>query len=388
MKIAVDVRRIRDFGVGTYIRNLLAALGAADNQNEYCLISLPADARELAHLPPNFRPVLHARSDEDRLDHFALPILLRELRPDLVHMPFNRVPLFMPKPYVVTIHDLSSLLFEQSTGAMKDLRRFRFRRGLSRASRVVAVSAATRRDVLNLLAIPEARVRLVYNAPDPQFFGHRHLADARAAGPEAAGRERQRILERYQIHYPFLLYAGNIRPQKNIPRLVEAFAVARTELARHPFYGDLRLIIIGDEISKFPSVRRAVIQSRVEHSVRFLGFVPFDTLRLFYELAAAFVFPSLYEGFGLPPLEAMASGTPVVTSSASSLPEAVGDAAMLVNPENVFDIARGICEVLLNDDLRASLIRKGRIRAASFSWERTAREMIAIYGEAAGSRKC
>ncbi|MDQ2898884.1 MAG: glycosyltransferase family 4 protein [Acidobacteriota bacterium] len=382
MKIAIDVRRIRDFGVGTYIRNLLNALGAADTRNEYCLISPPANARELAHLPPNFRPVLYARGDEDRLDHFALPILLRELRPDLAHMPFNRVPLFMPKPYVVTVHDLSSLLFEQSTGAMKDLRRFRFRRGLSRASRVVAVSAATRRDVQNILSIPEARLRLVYNAPDPQFFGHRHLADARAAGPEAADRERNRILERYQIHYPFLLYAGNIRPQKNIPRLVEAFAVVRTDLAEHPVYRDLRLIIIGDEISKFPSVRRAVIQSRVEHSVRFLGFVPFDTLRFFYELAAAFVFPSLYEGFGLPPLEAMASGTPVVTSNASSLPEAVGDAAMLVNPENVFDIARGIKEVLLNDDLRANLICKGKIHAASFSWDRTAREMIEIYGEA------
>src|SRR5262249_54737589 len=149
-----------------------------------------------------------------------------------------------------------------------------------------------------------------------------------------------------------LLYAGNIRPQKNIPRLVEAFAVAREQLSRHPRYGDLHLIIIGDEVSRHPSVRRAMIQARVERAVRFLGFVPFDTLRVFFESAAAFVFPSLYEGFGLPPLEAMASGTPVLTSNVSSLPEVVGDAAVQVNPENVFEIARGIQEVLLDDDLR------------------------------------
>ena len=131
-------------------------------------------------------------------------------------------------------------------------------------------------------------------------------------------------------------------------------------------------------------MRRAVIHSRVEHCVRFLGFIPFDTLRIFHELATAFVFPSLYEGFGLPPLEAMASGTPVIASAVSSLPEVVGGAAMLVNPENVFDIARGITEVLTNGDLRQELIEKGRRQAARFSWARTAREVLELYEELAG----
>jgi glycosyltransferase involved in cell wall biosynthesis len=217
-------------------------------------------------------------------------------------------------------------------------------------------------------------VRLVYNAPDPQFF---QMDRTDPVG--ASAKERLRILERYQIHYPFLLYAGNIRPQKNIPRLVEAFAVVRENLATHPDYKDLRLIIIGDEISKYPAVRRAVIQSRVEHATRFLGFVPFETLRYFYESAEAFVFPSLYEGFGLPPLEAMAAGTPVVTSQVSSLPEVVGDAAILVNPENVFDIARGIKEVLVDLELRQQLICRGREHAARYSWAQTARDVLAIY---------
>jgi glycosyltransferase involved in cell wall biosynthesis len=260
------------------------------------------------------------------------------------------------------------------------------RRGLRRAERIIAVSGATQRDVVNLVPEVENRVRLIHNAPDPQFLERRLPSDARAAGPEAAARERARILERYQIRYPFLLYAGSIRPQKNIPRLIEAFAVARSSLETHGGYQDLRLIIIGDEISRYPDVRRAVIQSRVENCVRFLGFIPFDTLRIFHELATAFVFPSLYEGFGLGPLEAMASGTPVIASAVSSLPEVVGGAAMLVNPENVFDIARGITEVLVNEDLRNSLIVKGRKQAASFSWARTAKEVLALYEEAGKER--
>ncbi len=130
-------------------------------------------------------------------------------------------------------------------------------------------------------------------------------------------------------------------------------------------------------------MRRAVIQSRVEHCVRFLGFVPFDTLRAFYELSVGFLFPSLYEGFGLPPLEAMAAGTPVLVSNVSSLPEVVGDAAIQVNPENLFDIARGIKELLLNDKLRAELVVRGHAQAARFSWKYAAEEVIRIYREVA-----
>ena len=380
LRIVIDARRIRDFGIGTYIRSLVHALGGIDSENHYTLISLPEDARTLSGLPPNFETLVHRRPDSAYVEHVAFPLYLRSLRPDLVHIPLNRVPLLMMKPYVVTIHDMASLLFDDGGGMRMNVRRFLFRRGLMRADRVIAVSDATRRDVQKV-GVPTERLRRVYNAPNPEFFAHRRVADARVAGPDAPTLERRRILERYSIHYPFLLYAGNIRKQKNIPRLVEAFAVVRAGLAEHPDLKDLRLIIIGDEIHRYPAVRHAIIKSRVEDAVRFMGFVPFDTLRCFYESAAAFVFPSLYEGFGLPPLEAMASGTPVVTSNVSSLPEVVGDAAVLVNPENVFDIARGIREVLLDETLRQRLVRKGREQAARFSWERTAREVLEIYRE-------
>lgn len=381
MKIAIDVRRIRDFGVGTYIRNLLQALASIEADHEYALICCGEDEGQFSGLPANFRTVLYKRRDSARLDHLDLPRLLYKMRADVTHIPFHRVPLMMRKPYLVTIHDLSSLFFDDASGMLHAARAFRLRRGLERADRIITVSGATQRDVTNLVPEASGRIRLIYNAPDPQFMERRLPSDARTAGPEAAARERHRILERYQIRYPFLLYAGSIRPQKNIPRLIEAFSVARTSLEQDGRYKDLRLIIIGDEISRHPDVRRAVIHSRVENCVRFLGFIPFDTLRIFHELATAFVFPSLYEGFGLPPLEAMASGTPVIASAVSSLPEVVGGAAMLVNPENVFDIARGITEVLLNDDLRASLVVKGRKQAASFSWGRTAREVLDLYEE-------
>ena len=386
LRIVIDVRRINDFGIGTYIRNLLHGLASLDRENSYVLVTLRRDEPELAGLPPNFTTAVYARTDTDWLNHVAFYFFLKKLTPDLIHVPLNVVPMLMPRPYVVTIHDMGSFLFHQRGPMRRDFRLFLFRRGMLRAERVIAVSAATRRDIVNLLGIPAQRISLIFEAPDPRFL--RESADGQLPGsPASVTPQQQQILERYQVHYPFILYAGSVRPQKNIPRLVEAFAVLRGDLENHPLYKDLRLIIIGDEISRYPSVRRAVIKTRVEEVVRFLGFVPVETLRVFFEAASAFVFPSLYEGFGLPPLEAMASGTPVVTSNVSSLPEVVGEAAMLVNPENVFDIARGIREVLLDDDLRADLIRKGHRQARRFSWAQTARQVLDIYQEVVRSRR-
>ncbi|MCE5310769.1 MAG: glycosyltransferase family 4 protein [Acidobacteriales bacterium] len=382
--VAFDARHVRDFGIGTYIRNLLRALGNLDHENRYTITVHPGDVKEFDGLPANFKLATYARSDLDLRDLAAFPLFVRQFQPDLYHMPLNRVPYWMPKPYVVTVHDMSVLLFEQVSSWRQSLRHYLFRRGLLRADKVIAVSEATRRDVEHYLNIPASRIRRIYNAPDPRFAAHPNPADARAAGPGSADHERRRILERYQISYPYLLYTGTIRPQKNIPRMVEAFAVLRGDLENHPVYHDLRLIIIGDEVTRNPTVRQAVNKTHMEQAVRFLGFVPFDTLRVFYESAAAFVFPSLYEGFGLPPLEAMASGTPVVTSNVSSLPEVTGDAAMIVNPDNVFDIARGIREVLLDPSLRRDLVTRGYSQAASFSWDVTAREVLDTYREVAG----
>ena len=194
------------------------------------------------------------------------------------------------------------------------------------------------------------------------------------------------IRGRYQVDSPFLLYAGRISPHKNVARIIEAFSALKGELAKEGAYPDLKLIIIGDEVSKNPDIRRAVIRSGMQHEVRFLGFVSIDVLRIFFDMAKVFVFPSLYEGFGLPPLEAMACGTPVVTSNVSSLPEVVGDAAQIVNPENVFDIARGIREVLLDQNLRSRLILRGFEQLKQFSWDHSASQVLEAYEDVARAR--
>ncbi len=375
LRIAIDARRIRDFGVGTYIRNLLRVLAKIDAANHYSVVHRPGEKSELECLPANFEAAEYGRTDRRTLGQARYALFLRQLRAQVYHLPINAVPLFMPKPYIVTVHDVGNLIFGISGGIRDNLRLHRARRGLLRADCVIAVSGATRRDLENVVGLPTERIRTIYNAPDPVFGG--------SEDPSQPQRDKQRIMARYQIHYPFLLYAGRTNPRKNIPRLVEAFAVVRGELAADPVYKDLRLIIIGDEISRHATVRHAVIESRVENAVRFLGFVPIETLRVFYEAAAAFVFPSLYEGFGLPPLEAMACGTPVVTSGVSSLPEVVGDAAAIVNPENVFDIARGIRDVLVDRELRSRLVGRGFEQVKRFSWEDSAARVLATYEEVA-----
>jgi glycosyltransferase involved in cell wall biosynthesis len=382
---------VADFGIGTYIRNLVRALARVDNRNQYKLITTEQAVPEFADLPPNFETAIFPGANkkgigQDGLAQIRYGLFLRKLDADLFHIPLNAVPLLMPKPYLVTIHDMSTLLFASQLGYRNRLRHFYLRRGLLRADRVMAVSMATCRDVEAVLGIPASRIRVVYNAPDPTF--HAPPARTRVRGEESGyPPEIQRVLDRYRIHYPFLLYVGRTNPQKNIPRLVEAFAVLRGEIQEHAVYRDLRLLIIGDEISRYPALRHAVIQSRVEDTVRFLGFVPIDTLRSFYQAASAFVFPSLYEGFGLPPLEAMACGTPVVCSHVSSLPEVVGDAAEIVNPENVFDIARGIREVLLDQPRRSLMVERGFEQARRFSWERTAQQVLDAYEEIGSYKK-
>ncbi len=377
LRIGFDLRHARDFGIGSYIRNLIGALARLPNSDaRFLLIGRADDFATLGTLPENFELHPFARADSGIMHQLSFPWFCRNLHTDVIHIPLNLVPVAMPRPYVVTVHDLSTLLYaEDKSTTRHSYKLFRARHGLGRAARVIAVSNATRTDLEDLLSVSPSRIEQIYNAIDPQFL---------TAPP--ADYDPRRALERYGINYPYILYAGNIRPQKNIPRLIEAFAVVRAELASHPVYRELRLVIIGDEISKHAAVRRAVIQTRTQASVRFLGFVPFDTLRAFYEGAEVFTFPSLYEGFGLPPLEAMACGTPVVTSSVSSLPEAVGDAAVMVSPENVFAISRGIKEALLDFDLRRELREKGFAQVRRFRWERTAEQTMAVYRAVASGK--
>lgn len=368
LHIVIDARRIRDFGIGTYIRNLIHGLARFENKNRYTLIAPSNDVTDFQGLGPKFTTATYAHFDTELAHNIIFPRFLRTLHGNLYHIPLNSVAWWMPQPYVLTIHDMSTLLFPAHRSLRNRMHEQRYRRGALRAAQVITVSNTTRRDVETVLHVPESRIHTIYSAPDPAFTAE---SDGHSNDGET--------LERYSIRKPFILYAGAIRPQKNIPRLIEAFAVLRGELENHPEYRELRLVIIGDELSKYPAVRRAVVLSRVEHQVRFLGFVPRETLRVFYRAAGAFAFPSLYEGFGLAPLEAMACGTPVVASNLPSLVEALGDAAELVSPDNVFDIARGIRDVLLDDNRRRSLSHAGFEQARRFHWDETTKQVLDIY---------
>ncbi len=369
MRVAIDIRRAGDFGIGTYIRNIVNQLALQDRANHYLLIGRRRHLEELSALPENFEWLdYHAEAGSFRT-HFHLPWVLKRRGVDLLHMPWFYAPAVVPCRLVITVHDLTDLLSPRvvDSPVVRAGRLFFARRALAQASRVLAVSHSSKRELARVFNVPELKIEVIYNALDERFQKEPLPADA------------DRILERLAVNYPYVLYAGNIKPQKNLARLIEAFAVAKSELRDHPEFAQLKLLLIGDELTKHPDLRRAVVRTRVREDVRFLGFVPYPVLRVFYAHARAFLFPSLYEGFGLPPLEAMAHGTPVLTSNVSSLPEVFGQAALLVNPENVFEIARGIRQILTEGVLREALVRRGHELVERFSWERSARQVHQVY---------
>jgi glycosyltransferase involved in cell wall biosynthesis len=377
VKIAIDIRRMTEFGVGTYIRNVVRTLGRLDRENRYLLIGPSSKVDEIGSLPPNFHAVPLHQPERSLKGWWEFRAVLRQLDCDLVHVPnIFSVPRALPCPYVITVHDM---LEHMSLGRKRnDLWRsvhFQLtRRVLKGAARIFAVSNFTKTEMEKLFGIPPERIEVVYNAIDERFLhGHASAAD------------RELIAERYQVTYPFLLYAGRVSAHKNVVRMIEAFSALKGELEKERAFPDLKLIIIGDDLSGNPDLRRTVVRSGVQNDVRFLGFVPIEVLRIFYDSAKIFVFPSLYEGFGLPPLEAMAHGTPVVTSNVSSLPEVVGNAAVLVNPENVFEIMRALHRVLLDQGLRERMKERSYVQAGRFSWEKSVRRILEVYRQVGGT---
>jgi glycosyltransferase involved in cell wall biosynthesis len=372
MRVAIDARKLHDFGVGTYIRNLLRHLARLDADSEYVLLCRQADLGVAAELGPNFRTVLEPSPNYSIREQLHVPWVLMRERPDVFHSPHYVLPPAIRCRSVVTIHDTIHLTLPQY---LPNRMAYVYAKAsmwaaARRSDRILTVSEASKRDIVRLLDVRADKVVVVYNAIDERFW------------LEPAQDDVDRVRERFQLDGRFILYVGNIKPHKNLVRLIEAFH----ELRR----GDLealKLVIIGDEISKFPALRRAVHQYKLHKHVRFLGYLPDATLAVLYRLAAVFAFPSLYEGFGLPPLEAMASGTPVVTSNVSSLPEVAGDAAVLVDPYDTGSIVDGLRRVLTDPALAAELRCKGLARARAFSWEQSVAKTCDLYHEIAGRPK-
>ena len=364
VRIAIDARKLHDFGIGTYIRNLVRQLAILDRESEYVLLCRPEDAEQLGEVGVNFRPVVETAGNYSVTEQLRIPIAIGRARANLFHAPHYVLPPLVGCRSVVTIHDCIHLMFPQylPNRIAYAYARASIALAARRSTRVLTVSESSKRDILKYVDVPPEKIDVIPNAYDERFM------------IEPREEAVVRLRARYQLHDEFVLYAGNVKPHKNLERLIEAFDLVRKRGLDH-----LKLVLIGDEISKYASLRRAVHRYGLHKYVRFLGYLPEETLAVMYRLAGVFVFPSLYEGFGLPPLEAMASGTPVVTSNVSSLPEVAGDAAVLVDPYDASAIADGIHDVLTNETLRSTLRRKGLARAREFSWETSVRRVHAIY---------
>jgi glycosyltransferase involved in cell wall biosynthesis len=366
VRIGIDARKLHDYGIGTYIRNLVRQLARLDHDTEFVLLCRHGDVSTLGSLGPNFRAVAESSANYSLAEQFRIPLALRREGVTLFHAPHYVLPRLVPCPSVVTIHDCIHLRFPEYLSSRFALQyaRSSITFAARRATRILTVSESSKRDILHFVDVDPSKIVVIYNAYNERF------------GEEPNEDDVVRVRERYQLHDPFVLYVGNVKPHKNLGRLIDAF-----HLVRQRGLDNLKLVLIGDDISKYAALRRAVHTHQLHKYVRFLGFVPEATLAVMYRLAGVFVFPSLYEGFGLPPLEALASGTPVVASNVSSLPEVTGDAAILVDPMSPEAIADGIYRVVTDGDLRRTLSARGVTRARHFSWEASVRRVHDIYDE-------
>jgi len=362
----------RGAGINWYIRNLLTHLPYVDRNNRYT--AFVGDRRftssGLVLRPsrlPTSRPVVRIFWEQ-----VVQPFALRKERVDLLHALAFVAPLLSRCPSVVTIYDLSFLLYPES---FKRAKRFYLglftRLSARRARRIIAISESTKRDVVRLLGVPPEKVEVVYCGIDEAF---RPLAEEQVA----AFRSKRGLPER------FILFVGTIEPRKNVTRLIEAFADLRSfDVAQDTFaICDLRLVIGGAKGWFYQDVFARVEELGLEDKVIFPGYIPVSELPLWYNAAELFVYPSLYEGFGLPPLEAMACGTPVVAANTSSLPEVVGEAGLIVDPLDVEGLAEAMRRALDDEALRQEMREQGLERAKGFSWTKTAQETVQVYRRA------
>lgn len=294
-----------------------------------------------------------------------LPSLARHDRLDVLHGPVNIAPLLTPCATVVTVHDLAYLRLPDRlpTGRRRYFATLT-RASVWRASRVLAVSESTKWDIVELLGVPPERIAVTPLAADTSFR-------------PVTGEALEVFLAEHGIVRPFVLSVGTLEPRKNLPTLLRAFARIAGEVPHD-------LVLAGPEGWMTDEIHDTRRRLNLGDRLRFTGYVEAEVLPAWYSAADLFVYPSLYEGFGLPPLEAMACGTPVITSDVSSLPEVVGDAALTVPPTDETALAAAMHRVLGHPALRADLRSRGLERARRFSWERTAALTLAAYRDAVG----
>jgi len=382
VRVAVDARPAvfsKKTGIGYYTWHLLNHLPAVDPRTEYLAWYLNARGlvggprRLLADLPVTERwTPIPAWWFERLTERFELPRVEWFARFDVFFAPNFVPPPTHARRLVVTVHDLAFRLYPQTAPQSTRWWLSRIDRTLQQASRIIAVSEATKRDLLELYGIEADRVTAIPHGVDGHVF--------HPSPPE----EVERVRRRFGIAGPYLLSLGGIEPRKNLPDLVKAFAQLDADCRP-------TLVLAGGSVEWNPQGRDALqvalgeLPRQVAERVVLTGYVEEQDKVALLSGAEALVYPSLYEGFGLPVLEAMACGTPVVTSDLSALPEVAGDAALLIDPSDPSAIASAVERVLRDDDLRHDLRSRGMSRAAGYTWEATARRTAAVLHEAAES---
>lgn len=374
MRIAIDAHSVgaKLGGNESYAVNLIEALAQIDEVNDYTLYVTTAEAHDRFHQRwPNFK----VRSTLPHTPLIRIPLTLSaELRKhpvDVLHVQFTAPP-FCPCPVVVSIHDLS---FEHLPHTFhrrsRTQLRLTVRHSAKRAAQILTLSEHTRHDIIDTYGIEPARITAI------------PLAAPRHYSPVKDNRELQRVRHNYGIDGPYILSVGSIQPRKNLARLINAYASLRGKYAEAELP---KLVLVGKHAWLYDETMRALAETGLTESVILTGYVPESDLPALYSGALCFVYPSYFEGFGLPPLEAMKCGAPVIVGNQTSLPEVVGDAALAVDPFDVSSIAGAIESLVKDSDLRRELSVKGRNRAETFDWRETARRTLRIYEQVGKKR--
>jgi alpha-1,3-rhamnosyl/mannosyltransferase len=385
MRIAIDARYVYDHfpGIGRYVYNLLLALAALDQPHTFVVLhnpALPNTRHDLAALGrfESIELVATSARPFSASEQIAIPRLLRRLRADLYHAPYYARPyVALACPSVVTLYDAIPRLFP-AEAALRARMLFDLltRLAIRSSRRVIAISESARADLASAYRLPAARIVVTPLAASPSF---------QPQPPEVVAAARAS----YNLHERYILTLASNKPHKNLPRLVEAFARlgdggwgmgdGSSSATRHPPSPILSLVIAGHWDPRYPEARQLAERLGLGRAVRFLPGVAEADLPALLSGAELFAFPSLYEGFGLPPLEALACGAPVLCGDTSSLPEVVGDAALRVDTGSVAALAGGLARLLGDTELRERLRAAGPRRAAEFSWRRTAEATLAVY---------
>ncbi len=367
MRVGIDISFIiKDrVGVDQYIYNLLRGLANVDSDNLYYLYSNRAVPEEFFCIGGNFKVVIHKSKILPRIMwvQFVLPGLLKRDGIELLHAPCYMAPSRARCPKVITFHDMASWLFPEKFRLIHRIVYSWFVPSFAKnADRIIAVSESTKKDLVRLFGMPEDKITVVYEGTNELF------KPAKDAGL------LERIREKYGLPEKYILYVGILEPRKNISALIRAYGLMKdSREVEH------KLVIVGNKGWMCDEIFKTVQSLRLEDEVIFTGYIADKELPLVYNSAELFVYPSTYEGFGLPPLEAMACGVPVITSNISSLPEVTGDAAILINPDNADELSAAMAKVISSSSLRESMINKGFERVKMFSWKKAAEETLEVY---------